>query len=79
MGKIEISKIELRIGKQKIAMSVDEAKELLRVLEDAVGGMRTTTWCHSPYYGYYTDDNRLWKTTCENQTLLVDNVCASVA
>jgi len=83
MDKIEIFRVELRIGKNKIALSLEEAKELYRILAGTFGNSYIS-WAY-PQQVYYTptvsnwsSDSLPWITTCENSTLVIDNNCETI-
>jgi len=46
--KIQVSKITMKIGKVKHELSLDEAKELQRLLNDVLGNAGDTTYFYLP-------------------------------
>ena len=64
--KVEVKKIEINIGKQKIELTLDEARELRDLLNDTFGEQKTIyvpgapVIIERPYYPY-----RYWTVTCE--------------
>ena len=69
--QIAVKKIVLQIGKKEIDLSVDEAKELRRVLDELLSNQQTVypLWYWYPHitYGH-------WQVTCGNTgTLMVSS------
>lgn len=60
--KIEVKKIVLEIGNNEINLSVDDAKELRRVLDELLSNQQTTVY--PPWYWYSNTTYGQWTVTC---------------
>jgi len=67
--EVKINTIELVIGNEKIKLSLDQAKELKKILDELFVRQTTKEYITVPYYPYYIKydyPHKYWEIMCED-------------
>jgi len=75
---VEISHVNIRIGKKEIALSVEEAKELRDILNDVLGQNERPIYIASPYPVYVEPWPYKWWQTSDTGTITFCNTSATI-